>query len=197
MFEKEFGEWRDGGFAREGINSPVTIVEGPGRGGCGPGPTISLEQYTDYILRKFQQRLGWAESAGTWPFPGGEPPFGGPSPPFGPNMTFGIVSTGANVPLKAIGSVVLDALYLLTAGLVCKIPDAGAGTVTLTVTYYDVLAGSTTVTLSQVLTAAGKVDQVPIPVFLLGGSAVTVNVTNSGTYGVATYDAFVGLSRVG
>ena len=40
------------------INSPVTVTDGSGRG-CGGTPTISLEAYTDYVLRKFQREREW------------------------------------------------------------------------------------------------------------------------------------------
>ena len=112
-------------------------------------------------------------------------------------MTFGVSNQIVDTPLKAIGSTILDAMYVLSGGLICKVGASGAGTVTLSITYYDVLAGSTVVSLTMALTATGKALTGPTPVVLLGGSAVTVSVQNSGAYNSAKYDAFVGLERVG
>jgi hypothetical protein len=189
-------EWRRGRGDQGGINSPVTIVEGRDGDRRG-GPTINLEDYTDYVLRKFQQEREWGQKAGTWnngPYynehdRGGRGWYG--------DMRFGVTSSTADTPLKAIGATPIDAQYLLTAGLVCKVGAAGAGTITLTITYYDVLAGSTVVTLTQSLAATGQVHTGPTPIIILGGSAVTISVANGGTYLTATYDAFVALQKLG
>jgi hypothetical protein len=166
-----------------GINSPVTIVEG--RGECGPGraPTINLEEYSDYLLAKWSRQRQWDNQAGV----GGN----------WDSMRFSVVGATADTPLKAIGSTILDGMYLLSYGLVGKVPAAGAGTITLTVTYYDVLSGSVMETLTQSLAVTGKPMSGPTPIIILGGSAVTVAVTNAGLYNGASYDAFVGLQRVG
>lgn len=178
LWNEQWGHHHEHG----GINSPVTIVEGRGGPGCGPAPTINLEQYTDFVLRKFERQQEWASAAGTQ------------NP--GPNFSWGVTNGGGDSPLKAIGSVVKDAMYLLTAGLICKAADAGSGTLTLHVTYYDVLLGSTVVPVTLSMTATGQATTGPTPIFLLGGSAVTISVQNSGAYLTSLYDAFVGLSRV-
>jgi hypothetical protein len=202
---EEWDEW-----GRASINSPVTIVEGRGGIERGCGPTLTLQQVTDYVLRQLGQQGAWAESNGTWPWsgsgypgPGPYPPWPGPgipypggTPGFGPNMSWAVVQAAANAPLKAIGSVILDSMYILTYGIICKVLDAGTGTVTLTITYYDVLTGTTTLTIDVPLTATGQAIGGPTPIFILGGSTVTVSTNNSGTYGTAQYDAFVGLDRV-
>jgi len=175
---------------RGGINSPVTIVDGRGERGCGPGPTINLEQYTDYVLEKYAGRREWAGQNGRWPWgEGGQGNWA--------DMQFGVVNQGADVPSRPIGGTVLDAMYVLNMGLVCKNLDAGAGTQTLTVTYYDILLATQVITLTLSLASTGKANSGPTDVFLLGGGGVSVSCTQGGVYGAAKYDAFVGLRRVG
>lgn len=168
---------------RLGINSPVTVIEGRG-GNCNPcGPEINLQQFADYILNRFVQRQDQGWNNGEFSTPG--------------NMLFKMIYADADQPQKSIGFTSEDAQYLLTYGLVCRVLDAGATTLTLTITYWDAVSGSTVVTQTLALTATGKVDGGPTSIFLLGGSTVTVSVSlTAGSYGAAKFDAFVGLQKV-
>ena len=187
------GECGRGG---ESINAPVTIVEG-GRGGPGGGLTVSVDQIIDQALRKFERQRQWSENSwdGQYPCPNPGPP--GPFPPYGESMRFGVVNQNADTPLRAIGATPVDGMYLVTYGLVVKVPNAGAGVETLTINYVDPSTGSQTLTLTQSLAASGENQGGPTPIFLLGGSTVTVSVVQGGVYLTATYDAFVGLLRCG
>lgn len=175
---------RRGDDDRVGINSPVTVVEGRG-GNCNPcGPQINLEQYTDFVLNKFvqMQEQGWNS---------GQQDTSGP-------MKFSMVYADADQPQKSIGFTSTDSMGILTYGLVCRVPDAGATTLTITITYWDPVSGSTVVTDTISLTSTGVVSGTPTPIFMLGGSTVTVSVAlTAGTYGVAKFDAFVGIEKVG
>ena len=163
-----------------GINSPVTIVD-KGGGGCGPNaPTINLEQYTDYVLRKFEQN--WNQG-----LQNGMIGFNGP-------MVYSIVNQVVTPPLKGIGTPTHDSMYTLVLGLNCKVLGAGAGTLTLTVGWTDPVAGSTTQDITLVLTATGSTSGGPTPIFVLAGTSVTVSISNSGAFNGAVYDAFVRLT---
>jgi len=163
-----------------GINSPVTIVGG-GPGGCGPNaPQINLEQYTDYVLRKYTQE--WNQS-----LQNGMIGFQGP-------MVFSLVNQVAAPPLVGIGTPTQDSMYTLVLGLKCKVLGAGAGTLTLTVSWTDPVTGSTSQDITLVLTATGSNSGGPTVIFILAGTSVTVGIANSGAFNGAVYDAFVRLT---
>lgn len=205
------------------INTPVTIAgEGGGRRNeCGPGMSVNeLAQYTARIVLQSLQGGGpyppgppwgggewpWGGGGGPWP-PGGGPWNNvpqGPYPPVQPfgNMKFAAINQGVNSPFQVIGNVPFDGQYIINAGLVCKTANGAAGTQTLTITYFDITAGLTTITITQTLSALGESNldtvsgnHLPYQVMLLGGSIVTVTCTQGGTYSGATYDAFVGLLK--
>jgi hypothetical protein len=174
---------------RTGINSPVTIVEGGRRDLV--GTNLTLDQIADYTIRKLnkyneqrgQNEGNWGE--GFWPF--GQ---------YGPDMLYAVVNGNSDQAIRTIGGNGQDSLYVIQGGIVCKVADAGAGTLTVTITYYDILAGPTTITQTLSLAATGS-DLISAETkFLLGGGNVTVSCGGASPYGSAKFDAFVGLWRV-
>jgi hypothetical protein len=174
---------------RGGINAPVTIVEGGRRELI--GTNLTLDQIADYTIRKlYRSQEQQGQNDGNWG--NGFWPFG----QYGPDMVYSVVNGNADQAIRTIGGNSQDALYVIQGGIVCKVLDSGAGTLTVTVTYYDILAGPTTITQTLSLSATGSALIAPVAKFLLGGGNVTVSCGGASPYGAAKFDAFVGLWRV-
>ena len=166
------------------VNNPIIIEGGqcaqkplcpPTPNNC--GTSIDLDQFANYILRKF----AWQQEGN------------GPYPPRGreEGFTFARISYAQNIALQIVGIVEEDGLYELDLALLCKTADAGATSELMTVTYMDAALGLQTLTCTLALTALASQVNSAVFAVLLANSPITVVSTLTGAYGAATYDAFV------
>jgi len=199
---------------REGdvvVTVPNIINDGPGgKGSCGGGEKgIPLSKFADYLIARMQYGSKFGQfnpsDGGDWPgdecsgWPGGKGGFG-PGSGFNPfpqdDIRLSIIGAKADTPMQIIGIVPVDGMYEINAAIVCKTADAGATTMTLTITYMDVIAGLSTIVLTLPLTAAAVIIEAPATKILLGSSGVTASAVLTGAYGAASYDAFVSFKKV-